>query len=121
MKKNIISVFIIELLTLLMINTYNNVQAVSIHTITGNPEGYVQAQNSGSGELVNMGNVIVGIVRAIGTSISVLLLMIMGLKYIVGSAQEKAEYKQTMWPFIVGAILIFGASQVVQIIYDIIK
>ena len=32
----------------------------------------------------------------------------------MGSAAEKAEYKKTMIPYLVGAVLIFGASAIVQ-------
>ena len=36
----------------------------------------------------------------------------------MGSAEEKAEYKKTMMPYIVGAALIFAASALAQVIYQ---
>ena len=35
----------------------------------------------------------------------------------MGSAEEKAEYKKTMIPYLVGAILIFAASNLASMIY----
>lgn len=38
--------------------------------------------------------------------ITVITLMIIGLKFVVGSAQEKAEYKQHLMPVLVGVFLV---------------
>ena len=45
------------------------------------------------------------------------MLTIIGVRYIMGSVQEKAEYKQTMWPYVIGAVLIFAGTTLVDIIY----
>ena len=37
----------------------------------------------------------------------------------IGSAQEKAEYKKTMIPYVIGAILVFGASTVATIVMNV--
>lgn len=35
--------------------------------------------------------------------------MILGIKYMMGSAEERANYKRSMIPFVIGAILLFAA------------
>ena len=60
--------------------------------------------------LDNTGNKIVGIIKVVGIFVSVGALMAVGIKYMMGSAEEKAEYKKVMVPYIIGAILLFGAS-----------
>ncbi len=65
----------------------------------------------------NIGKRIIGMVQAIGSIVSVLVLVILGIKYMMGSAEEKAEYKKTMIPYLVGAILIFAASNLASMIY----
>ena len=37
----------------------------------------------------------------------------------MGSASEKAEYKKTMIPYLVGAILIFGASAITKVVVSL--
>ena len=37
----------------------------------------------------------------------------------MGSASGKAEYKKTMIPYLVGAILIFGASAITKVVVSI--
>lgn len=65
----------------------------------------------------NVGKRIIGMVQAIGSIVSVLVLVILGIKYMMGSAEEKAEYKKTMIPYLIGAILIFAASNLASMIY----
>ena len=36
----------------------------------------------------------------------------------LGSLEEKAEYKKTMMPYIIGAVLVFAASAIAGIIYS---
>ena len=45
--------------------------------------------------------------------------MIIGIRYVMASADEKAEYRERMLPYFIGAVLLFGASNVVNIIFEI--
>ena len=54
-------------------------------------------------------------------AVSVIVLLVLGIKYMIGSAEEKAEYKKTMIPYLVGAVLVFGASAIAQVVYSIAK
>lgn len=65
-------------------------------------------------EISNVGANIVKIITTIGIIVAVIVLLILGIKYMMGSASEKAEYKKTMIPYLVGAILIFGASAIAK-------
>lgn len=64
--------------------------------------------------------VILGAIQAIGSILSVLALVVIGIKYMLGSAEEKANYKQTMIPYIIGVILVFSSSTLVNAIYKAI-
>lgn len=66
----------------------------------------------------SMGGQIIGVVRTVGVLVAVVILLILGIKYMVGSAEEKADYKKSMIPYIVGAVLIFAASTIAGIVYD---
>ena len=69
-----------------------------------------------TGEIEKMGNAIIKVISTVGAVIAVIVLMIIGVKYMMGSASEKAEYKKTMIPYLVGAVLIFTASTVARIV-----
>ncbi len=64
------------------------------------------------------GNIVNGL-TTIGTVIAVVGLMILGIKYITGSVEQKAEYKKTMIPYLLGCIFIFAITWIVSTIYSI--
>ena len=66
-----------------------------------------------------VGNKVIGIIQVVGIIISVATLMILGIKYMMGSAEEKAEYKKTFIPYLVGAVLLFAASALANSIYNL--
>ena len=53
--------------------------------------------------------------------LSVIVLIVLGIKYMLGSVEEKAEYKKTLLPYVIGATLTFGASSIASVIYNIAK
>ena len=68
------------------------------------------------GGINTVGKNIVSIITTVGIIVAVIVLLILGIKYMMGSASEKAEYKKTMIPYLVGAVLIFGASAIAKAI-----
>ena len=120
--KRCIVITIVTLLMLMLVSSFIcETQAVKLGPIISNPEQVTKPSaedNHNTDELKNIGNIIVNVVRTFGQAISVVILAIVGIRYIMGSIEEKAEYKQTMWVYIVAAILIFGGSTLTQIIYD---
>ena len=59
---------------------------------------------------------VMNIVAIAGSGIAVIALIVLGVKYMMGSVEEKAEYKKTMLPYVIGAVLVFGASAIVGFI-----
>ena len=66
-------------------------------------------------------NGIIGTIVTIGVIISVITLCILGIKYMIGSVEERAQYKKTMIPYIIGAVLLFSTSSIVGIIANIVQ
>ena len=58
-------------------------------------------------------------ITSVGAVISVAVLIIIGIKYMVGSVEKKAKYKKNLIPDVVGAALLFGASVISQMIYKL--
>ena len=57
--------------------------------------------------------------QIIGTILSVTVLIVLGIKYMLGSVEERAEYKKSMMPYLIGAIMIFGITNIVALIAGI--
>lgn len=74
--------------------------------------------DSGS-KISGIGAKVLGILTNIGIVLSVVIIAGLGIKYIVGSAEEKAEYKKSFVPLLVGMILLFGASAIAKFIVSV--
>ncbi len=85
--------------------------AVDPSNITGTTD------NTNTDSIVNLGNKAVTIISAIGSVVAVIVLIVLGLKYMMGSTEEKAEYKKTLMPYVIGAVFIFAASVIAGAIY----
>ena len=81
----------------------------------------IDPKRENTGDITKVGNKIMGILQVVGVLIAVIILMVLGIKYMMGSAEEKAEYKKTMIPYIVGAILIFAAATIANAIYNFVS
>ena len=71
-------------------------------------------------KILGIANPIVGTIKVIGIVIAVITLMLLGFKYMTGSVSEKAEYKKTMIPYLVGAVLVVAITQLLGVIIEIV-
>ena len=71
-------------------------------------------------EILNekMGSIL-GVIQVVGVVISVIVLMILGLKYMLGSAEERAANKHDMVPYLVGAMMVFSVTTIPNLVYTI--
>lgn len=70
-------------------------------------------------EAFSMATNIVSALQIIGIVIAIVGVMILGIKYMLGSVEQKAEYKKTMIPYIVGCVFIFAITTIVSILYKL--
>ena len=87
-----------------------------------NPYEYdpTSTKSEGDTKLLAIGNDIIGQIQLIGSVVSVLTIIIIGIRYMLGSVEEKAEYKKTLMPYVIGATFVFAASAIAGAIYNVI-
>lgn len=78
-----------------------------------------QLNGNADQQITTIGGNVVNIIQIVGIVIAVIVLLVIGIKYMIGSASEKAEYKKTMIPYIVGAVLVFAGTSLVKVIYSL--
>lgn len=64
---------------------------------------------------------ILNAITIVGVVIAVVMVMVLGIRYMMGSVEQRAEYKKTMMPMLIGAILLFTTSTIVSIIYNLVS
>ena len=116
MKKSIKVIPTLLLTIMLVASIAGTVLAVDPNTVLNGLNGNGNVQTN---DLTKVGNNIVTIIQVVGIVIAVIVLLVIGIKYMMGSASEKAEYKKTMIPYIVGAVLIFAGTSLVRVIYSL--
>ena len=115
MKKSIKVISTLLLTIMLVASIAGTVLAVDPNTVLNGLNGNGNVQTN---DLTKVGNNIVTIIQVVGIVIAVIVLLVIGIKYMMGSASEKAEYKKTMIPYIIGAILLFAATTIANAIYN---
>ncbi len=115
MRKKIFSkIFVILIITLLIISTNINIVLAKVNT-------NVEIGSRLIHEAEPIGNRITGALKVIGIFVAVGMTMIVGIKYMLCSVEEKAEYKKTAIAYLVGAILIFATTQLISFINGIVS
>ena len=99
---------------------------VAVATLVSADPGFTAESITGtvsnaSGEIQGLGNRVVGVLQAIGIVVSVVVVIVLGIKYMMGSVEEKAEYKKTMMPYLIGAALIFAASTISMMVMNFLQ
>ncbi len=121
MKK--LKIFFVIALILMLIISITNITYASewISDPRENPESFSPGSGGAAGatKVQDIGNRIIGIFQLIGTLASVIVLIVIGIKYMAGSIEERAEYKKTMMPYVIGALLVFGITNILGIVSNI--
>ena len=101
------------------------VGTVSIYAADEGLEGIITGMKNAStiGDSANTNitrtiNNVIGLIQLAGTGISVIVVTMLGIKYLLASPSEKADTKKMIMPILIGCILLFGAVNLVAVIAD---
>lgn len=83
--------------------------------------GEKEADKISQDNLKNMSDTIYNILLVAGIIIAIIVGLIMGIKFIMGGIEEKAEIKAMLIPYIVGCVVVFGAFTIWKVVVDILQ
>lgn len=121
---------IILFLLLIIMSVPNQIYASSTHTageIVSEAGKFIQKGEANAeskistGELQNLSNMIYNILLVTGIIIAIIVGLVMGIKFIIGSIEEKAQIKEMLIPYILGCVVVFGAFAIWQIIVNLLQ
>jgi type IV secretory pathway VirB2 component (pilin) len=72
-------------------------------------------------EITDIAGRILGFLQVVAVALLVVMIAVLGIKYMMGSAEEKADYKKSFVPLVVGALLVFAAVTVANFIYSVMQ
>lgn len=113
--KKVLIIFIIIILIILSLSSVSLASGVEdiITVMSDIKEEQIEGENVGK-VLSN----IIFLIQVAGTGISLIVVTILGIKYMIASVEEKAEIKKQAMPILIGCILLFGAVNLVAIVAD---
>ncbi len=128
MKNYLLKTFMIIIFVIVIILNFSiqsktyatDYEVITISKIDINPDDYKPEINS-SDRFNSIVGSILGILQVLGIILMVIGIAIIGLKTILGSADEKAEYQGKTIGILVGAAIIFGISTITKFIISVIE
>lgn len=72
-------------------------------------------------DLKTLSDTLYNILLVVGIIAAIIVGLIMGIKFILGSLEEKAEIKAMIIPYIIGCVVVFGAFTIWQIVVDVLQ
>ena len=61
---------------------------------------------------------ILGLIQGATIILTIILVAVFGFKFVMGSANEKAEYQKSFIPLIVGVLVVFGATTIANFLLN---
>lgn len=126
MKSKILNILLICAFFVLSITNINYAAPVSedrnqtIDQVMGGAENFISGANTentiSQSSLKNTIDLIYNILLAVGIIVAVVAGAILGVQFMVASADGKAELKERLVPYVVGCVVIFGAFGIWKIV-----
>lgn len=117
-----VKILTILLLAITLITFTTNVFAADTQPVT--PAELENRINYGTvsdtNTLMTQAGKIMGMIRNVAIIAAVIIIMVLGIKYMLGSVEEKADYKKSFVPLIVGIVLVVAATSIATFVIGII-
>lgn len=110
MSKKIMKVMSVLIIMLLMFSVISPAFAYDPKSFTPEVSGTAQDK------VIGISENLIGIVQIIGTAVAIIMLIYIGIKYVVASPQEKGELKHTALIYVIAAIFIFAAANILAVV-----
>ena len=113
---------ILAVLTALLLVVMINTNAFATSTPTQLVE---DVRNSGNGimqnttDLTNMAGKVLKLIRTATVILGTVIIAFLGIKYMMGSVEEKSEYKKSMMPLVIGIIVVMAATSIASLLFGL--
>ena len=109
-----IKIITVLMLVAMIVFSFSNVSMATDVEIT--PTQPSSEEISG---LTEMAGKVIGLIQIASIVLATVLIAVFGFKFIMGSANEKADYQKSFIPLIVGLVVVFAATSIAKMIMSI--
>lgn len=120
-KKIIISLFTMVLMLIMVLSTMTPIYAAVVGNSLKNPDAFDQDATPEEVKTLikKSSNNYVAVMRIIGVSASLTILAVIAARFMLAAPGEKAEIKKQSVAFVIGAVLLFAATNFISIVVSL--
>ena len=101
-------------------------KATSIDSVASDAQGFLEAGDPNvakinEAKIKSTSDLIYNTLAIIGAIIAIVVGMILGVKIATAGAEEKAQVKETLVPYTVGVVILFGAFVIWKVVVMILQ
>lgn len=121
------TIFILSVVIIMLLAMYNITYATSIDDIISGGDDFIDAGKTGTHTsfswegITNASDMIYNTLLILGVIVAVIVAAVLGIKFITGSVEEKADIKESLIPFIIGCVVIFGAFGIWKLVTNVLE
>ncbi len=121
--KKIIFILLLIIITFLLLNHYT--YADSMSTIISGADDFISTgkgqEQIGSDNLKELSDKIYDVLLAIGIVVAVIVGLVLGIQFMVGSVEQKSKIKEALVPYVAGCVVIFGAFGIWRLVVILLQ
>lgn len=114
MSKKITKIILLTMIAIFLCSAFYT----SMATVLDNFKGDISKASEGAGKIREIMAIVLEIVRTVGAGLAVLIIIVIGCKYIIASAGERADIKKNAVPYVIGVVVLFASSAIAGILKD---
>ena len=120
-QKSIVKIFIIFLMTILLTNLMLNVYSIATDDGRFNMNFDYNGNSNAEEQIRKTARAILSALKIICIAIAIVMLIIISMRYMISSPADRVDIKKHAVPYVIGSVILFGTSGVLQIIQSIAK
>lgn len=117
MKKSVKIISILMIIAMIVMSA-SSVSAIDVNTVVSGIETKADNTTVADGAS-NVAGTILKYAQWVAIAGAVIVLTILGIKYMMGSLEEKAAYKKSMVPLVVGCVIAVAATSIAKFLFSI--
>ena len=129
MKKKLFKIALILLMifSVYIFSPYSNVEAAgTLDDIIQNGDNFLNAADDSSNtvqesDLQELSNFISGVLLSVAIGVTLISGVVLGIKFVTQSIEDKAKIKEAMVPWVIGIIISFGAFTIWEITINVFQ
>ncbi len=114
MRRKVIK-FLVIILAILFLSSFfcSSIEAALSEQFSGKISDGMDSAKTSAQKILSS---VLNIIRLVGASVAVIILIVLACKYILASAGDRADIKKYAINYVVGALILFGASGIASLI-----